>query len=74
MKCVICKAGETAEGTATVTLERSGMTLVVKDVPAKVCDNCGEEYIEDAVSDRLIQQAEVAAGAGVQVDIRKFVA
>jgi len=50
------------------------MTLVVKDVPAKVCDNCGEEYIEDAVSDRLIQQAEVAAGAGVQVDIRKFVA
>ncbi|MGH7938508.1 MAG: type II toxin-antitoxin system MqsA family antitoxin, partial [Bryobacteraceae bacterium] len=43
MKCTICKKGETAPGTATVTLERGGLTLVVKDVPAQICDNCGEE-------------------------------
>ena len=36
MKCVICKQGETLPGVTTVTLERNGLTLVVKSVPARV--------------------------------------
>ncbi|MCX6683251.1 MAG: YgiT-type zinc finger protein [Methanoregula sp.] len=28
MKCVICKHGNTKEGTTTVTFDRDGMTLV----------------------------------------------
>ena len=43
MKCVVCKSGETHEGTTTVTLERDGLTLVMKEVPAEICDNCGED-------------------------------
>ena len=39
MKCVICKHGKTSNGFATVTLERDGLTLVVKKVPARVCQN-----------------------------------
>ena len=74
MNCVICKVGETMPGTSTVTLERDGMTLVVKGVPAKVCGNCGEEYVDDTVAAKLLTQAEIAAKSGVQVDIRKFVA
>src|SRR5437870_5309111 len=35
MKCVICKQGETQPGTATVTLERANLTLVIKRVPAQ---------------------------------------
>ena len=46
MKCVICKHGETREGKISVTLERNGMTLVFKDVPARICSNCGGEYLE----------------------------
>jgi len=34
MKCIICRNGETKEGTTTVTFDREGITLVVKDVPA----------------------------------------
>ena len=45
MKCPICKHGETTAGTSSVTLQRGGLTLVVKDVPAQVCDNCGEAYV-----------------------------
>lgn len=74
MKCVICKQGQIRPGTATVTLERSGMTLVVKCVPAHVCENCGEEYVDKETTARLLQQAEEAARAGVQVDIREYVA
>ena len=49
MKCLICNLGETHEGFATATLERGQATLVFKRVPAQVCTNCGEEYINDAV-------------------------
>ena len=39
MICVICKRGNTKPGNATLTLERGGMSLVVKAVPAQVCDS-----------------------------------
>ena len=52
MKCVICKHGETKEGTTTVTFDRDGMTLVVKDVPAQVCTNCGEDYVDETCCPR----------------------
>ena len=44
MKCPVCKNGDTNSGSATVTLERRGTTLVFKDVPADVCGNCGEAF------------------------------
>jgi len=47
MKCVVCKHGETRPGSTTLTLERHGGTLVVKGVPARICDNCGEAYVEE---------------------------
>jgi YgiT-type zinc finger domain-containing protein len=74
MRCDICKQGEIRPGTATVMLERNGMTLVVKSVPARVCENCGEEYVDEDVTARLLREAEDAARSGVQVDIREYVA
>ena len=74
MKCVVCKQADTRPGKATVTLERGGAILVIKGVPAKVCPNCGEEYVEDVVTERLLQIAEEAIRAGVQVDVRDYVA
>lgn len=74
MKCVVCKVGETRPGRATVTLERAGVTLVIKGVPAQVCGNCGEEYVDEETTDRLLRAAEEAAQAGVQVDVREYVA
>ncbi len=72
MKCVICKSGETENGTATVTLERSGLTLVVKKVPARVCGNCGEEYLDDTVAEQLFRTVEEVAGSGAEVDVRHY--
>jgi YgiT-type zinc finger domain-containing protein len=74
MKCMICKSGETQPGTATVTLEREGITLVIQGVPAMVCANCGEEYVDENTSARLLKTAEEAAQAGVRVDVREYIA
>lgn len=74
MKCVICKQGETKPGYVVLTLVRSGSTFVIKNVPAEVCQNCGEEYVEGRVTNELLELAEREAGAGVQVDVRDYLA
>lgn len=74
MKCVICRQGETRPGTATVTLTRGTMTLVTKSVPALICDNCGEEYVDEEITARLLAAADEAERAGVEVEVREFVA
>jgi len=74
MKCVICKLGQTRPGKATVTLERDGLTLVIKGVPGAICSTCGEEYVDEETTARLLETAEQAARSGVQVEIREYAA
>jgi len=72
MKCPICRTGDTQPGKATVTLEREGLTLVVRGVPARVCGNCGEEYLDEVDTERLMAAAEDDLRAGVKVDVREY--
>ncbi len=72
MKCAICKHGETAPGTATVTLERGSATLIVKDVPAQVCGTCGEEYVDEEVAARLLREVEECERTGTEINVRHF--
>jgi YgiT-type zinc finger domain-containing protein len=74
MTCVVCKIGQTRADKTTVALERGGMTLVFKGVPAEVCANCGEAYVDQATTQRILKEAEEAARSGVQVHIREFAA
>ena len=67
MSCLICKTGETNPGTTTVTLERDNTVVVIKDVPAQVCDNCGEYYLSEDVSTRIYSLAEDAVKRKVEV-------
>lgn len=48
--------------------------LVVKGVPARVCDNCGEEYIDEEITDELLKFAEEALSRGVEIDVSQYVA
>jgi YgiT-type zinc finger domain-containing protein len=72
MRCVVCRAGETRPGTTTVTLERDGIALVVRGVPAEVCENCGESYVGERETAALLDIGEEAARAGVQIEVREF--
>ena len=72
MKCVICKQGETRAGKTTITLERGAFTMVVKSVPAQVCQNCGEAYVDETTTKTLLKTAEREAEAGSQVEVRAY--
>ncbi len=72
MKCPICKHGDTKPGYASITLERDDATLVFKHVPANVCDNCGEEFVSEEITESLLERADRAASEGVQIDVREY--
>jgi len=72
MKCVICKQGETRPGHTTVTLERGQTVVVFRNVPAQVCANCGEAYVSEEITAQLLEAAEEAVQARVQVDVREL--
>lgn len=69
MECVICKNGSTYEGNTTVTLENGGTVLVIKDVPAQICSNCGEYYLNDTISEKLLKMAHETKEKGVEVEV-----
>lgn len=74
MKCVICKQGQTQPGLVTVTLERDESIVIIKKVPAEVCENCGEYYLSDAITEKVLERAEIAVNNGAEVEIIRYAA
>lgn len=74
MRCVICKAGETRPGLVTVSLQRAETTVILKGVPAEVCTNCGEYYLAEPITERVLALAEEAVRNGAEVEILRFAA
>jgi len=72
MQCVICKQGKTHPGQVTVTLTQGESTIIVKQVPAEVCENCGEYYLSEGVTAKLLDQARKDLESGAEVEITRF--
>lgn len=72
-QCVICKHGQTHPGIVTVTL-RKNCIVILKGVPAEVCENCGEYYFSDSVTEQVLHRAEVSANNGTEVEIVRYAA
>ena len=74
MKCVICKTGHTHPGTATVTLQRNNSVVVIRDVPADICEDCGEYYLSEPVAKRIYADADATVQRHVEVEILRYAA
>ena len=48
--------------------------VVIKDVPAQVCDDCGEYYLDEAVTKRIYASAEVALERHAEVEVLRYAA
>jgi YgiT-type zinc finger domain-containing protein len=74
MNCVLCKHGQTHPGQATVTLQRGETTVILKGVPAEICEICGEYYLSDDMTGQVLERAEAAVKSGAEVEILRFAA
>jgi len=54
MNCFMCK-GNVQDGFSTFTADIGGCVVVIKNVPSRVCGQCGESSYSDEVARRLEQ-------------------
>jgi YgiT-type zinc finger domain-containing protein len=69
--CPVC-AGTKTPGTTTFTVDLGFGVVVVRDVPTLVCDQCGENWIEDTVAERLEQTVNNARKRHRQVEVTAY--
>ena len=72
MMCVVCNQAESISATTSVYLERDELSLVMKNVPAQVCPNCGEAYADEIVTTVVLREAEKMAMAGAKMDVIEY--
>ena len=69
MTCIVCKNGKTRPGTTTETYELGTAVVVVRGIPAEVCDQCGEPYTDAETTRRLeviVERARKVGGLVIQ--------
>lgn len=54
MRCVFC-GGETRKMCVTFSYEEKGKYFLVENVPAEVCEHCGEKTYSPDVADELLK-------------------
>ena len=50
--CVMCK-GNMQNGQTAVTVDYGSGVIVIRNVPAMICDQCGAEWIEDKEAEEV---------------------
>jgi YgiT-type zinc finger domain-containing protein len=53
MRCLVCKHNRFKKGTTVLPIERGNAILLVTDIPARVCTNCGDSYLEEEVAQNV---------------------
>ncbi len=72
MDCLVCRRAETRPNTTSITFERGAVSLAFTDVPAQVCPDCGESYVDEPVAAALLQSAEELVEAGLLNGTRRY--
>jgi YgiT-type zinc finger domain-containing protein len=72
-KCLLCKA-DYEKAYTTFTYDSGEMIIVIRKVPALVCSQCGEEWIDDKTSDKIEQIINEAKSRNSQVEILTMIA
>jgi len=69
MKCVICKTGQTESGMSSTMFDQDGRIIVVKDVPAQVCQQCGEAYFSKEVTAQVYERVMQTLEGDAEVEV-----
>jgi YgiT-type zinc finger domain-containing protein len=71
IRCGIC-AGTGAPGTTTFTTDLGFGVLVIREVPAIVCGQCGETWFEDPIAARLEHAVSEARNHRAIVEVMQW--
>jgi len=69
MKCALC-GGNMKAGRTTVTIDRADVgLLVIRDVKARICQQCGEEWLSDKTAAQLEAIVQRAKRQKAQIEV-----
>lgn len=72
MNCPLCTSNM-SEGTTVVTITmESSRIIVVKNVPALLCEQCGEEYVNLSTSKNVEKQVKKAMDDGINMGFLSY--
>jgi YgiT-type zinc finger domain-containing protein len=72
MDCPLCKANM-EEGTTILPFDmKNGRVIVVLNVPARICEQCGEEFVDMAVVRNLEALLERAERDGLSMGFLEY--
>lgn len=69
--CPLCGAGK-REGTTTFAVDLGFGVVVVRDVPALVCAQCGDAWLDDSVAAKLEGVVEEAHRRRAVVEVTQW--
>lgn len=69
--CPLC-GGAKVKGTTTFTVELGFGVVVIRNVPALVCEQCGADWIADETAERLEAMVEEARQRRRQVEVSVY--
>jgi YgiT-type zinc finger domain-containing protein len=70
-RCPLC-GGEKKEGYTIHTVDLGFGIVIVKDVPAKICSQCGEVWIVSDVASQLEKIVDLARKNRLQLELISF--
>lgn len=72
MKCPVCRFGDMDKGFAQVVLNRGNATVIFRNVPAMVCCDCGEYYLDEQTADEIYARADSCFSSGQEIAIMEY--
>lgn len=71
MNCFMCK-GELEAKKVNYMVDLKDTIIIIKDVPAKVCKQCGEQYFDDETSENIEKIVNNLKELSTEVTIVKY--
>lgn len=72
MTCIFCKVGETHPQKVTVVLDKERTLLVLRQVPADVCDHCGHQHYSSKVTRHLLTAYQEARQKNADLEVLTY--
>ena len=72
MICLVCRNAQTLSGHISINFERDEFTAVINRIPAQVCPACGEAYLDEDVTEEVLNQAEKLSHEGMPQIVQDY--
>jgi YgiT-type zinc finger domain-containing protein len=69
MICSICNIGTCNKGTTEELFNKNGKLIILKDLPAMICENCGAKFFSEETSNLILKNLKEAENSKAELEI-----